>query len=205
MKLISATDARLNLRSNAVTIPQLTTPGVQKILQAMRSVAQDERDEKHPDRPAMVGLAAPQVGELVRIILIDVNAAPDKPNYVPELRFFINPQIIHSSTNESLNREGCYSTGSICGAVYRPDKVTVKALDENGQEFVFVSENAFQARILQHEIDHLDGIRFPMRVRSSKQLYVVKKDEFQNFREHWETWEKLCPIEDWLEIYNTKL
>lgn len=72
------------------------------------------------------------------------------------------------------------------------------------KKFIHKSSNLFQSRILQHEIDHLDGIRFPSRVRNPQQLHLVEFDDFQNYRENWATWTKYYPFEKWLQMYEGK-
>jgi peptide deformylase len=96
-----------------------------------------------------VGLAAPQVGILKRIAVIDVGDGPIN---------LINPEII-SAEGEYLDEEGCLSIPGEQGKVLRPEKVTVKALNEKGEEFILEGEGLL-ARALCHEIDHLDGILF---------------------------------------------
>lgn len=200
-ELLTPTNRRLNLRSREVAIAELSSTVMQNVLADMRRIAVGERDDAHPEKRSLVGLAAPQLGELFRIILIDIAANPATPNFEPDLKFFVNPRIVEASANEVLDREGCYSTGEICGAVFRADSVTVEALDESGQPIIYRSANPFQARILQHEIDHLDGLRFPARVRNSAQLHRVAPDEFQAYRDNWATWSKSYPYQDWLKIY----
>lgn len=96
-----------------------------------------------------VGLAAPQVGILKRVIVVDVGEGILK---------LINPEII-SKEGSQLDVEGCLSVPGEQGEVERPDRVTVKALDEKGQEIIVEGEGLL-ARALCHEIDHLDGILF---------------------------------------------
>ena len=100
-----------------------------------------------------VGLAAPQVGILKRIVVIDIGEG------VLEL---INPEII-CSTGEQNEVEGCLSLPGISGVTERPMNVQVKALDREGYE-VLVTGTGLLARALCHEIDHLDGILFRQRV-----------------------------------------
>ena len=100
-----------------------------------------------------VGLAAPQVGILKRIVVIDIGDG------VLEL---INPEII-CSTGEQNEVEGCLSLPGISGVTERPMNVQVKALDREGYE-VLVTGTGLLARALCHEIDHLDGILFRQRV-----------------------------------------
>ncbi|WML35143.1 peptide deformylase [Clostridium sp. OS1-26] len=96
-----------------------------------------------------VGLAAPQVGILKRIIVVDVGEGIIK---------LINPEIIFKEGSQ-LDVEGCLSVPGEQGEVERPNKVVVKALDEKGQEIIVEGEGLL-ARALCHEIDHLDGILF---------------------------------------------
>nr|WP_291958504.1 peptide deformylase [Mahella sp.] len=96
-----------------------------------------------------VGLAAPQVGILRRLIVIDDGTGLIK---------LINPIIIETA-GEQREMEGCLSIPGIYGRVIRPEKVIVKALDENGQLFDLTGTGLL-ARALCHEIDHLDGVLF---------------------------------------------
>lgn len=96
-----------------------------------------------------VGLAAPQVGILKRIAVIDVGDG---------LIELINPEIISSSGSETAD-EGCLSVPGKYGKVSRPAKVSVKATDRDGNEFKITGEGLL-ARALCHEIDHLDGTVF---------------------------------------------
>jgi peptide deformylase len=96
-----------------------------------------------------VGLAAPQVGILKRIAVIDVGTGPIT---------LINPEIT-AKEGLQINNEGCLSVPDTQRSVERPLKVTVKALNEKGEEIVIVGEELL-ARALCHEIDHLDGVLF---------------------------------------------
>ncbi|WDC84052.1 peptide deformylase [Caloramator sp. mosi_1] len=96
-----------------------------------------------------VGLAAPQVGILKRVIVIDVGNGP---------KAYINPEIIYEE-GEQIDVEGCLSVPNRRGEVKRPYKVKVKAQDVNGNEFIEEGEELL-ARAFCHEIDHLNGILF---------------------------------------------
>ena len=93
-----------------------------------------------------VGLAAPQVGVLKRIVVIDTDGSP---------RAYINPEILETS-GEQTGDEGCLSVPGMAGQVTRPDWVKVKALDENMEEFILEGTDLL-ARAICHELDHLDG------------------------------------------------
>lgn len=96
-----------------------------------------------------VGLAAPQVGILKRIVVIDVGEGP---------LVLVNPEITESE-GCIIGEEGCLSIPGNQGKVARPEKVTVKGLNKDGQEIIVNSEGML-ARAICHETDHLDGILF---------------------------------------------
>lgn len=106
--------------------------------------------------PPSVGIAAPQVGRLERIVLIDVSAKPDIRHHGRVV--LINPEIVQRS-GKTKGREGCLSVPDFIGNVVRARKVTLRALDETGEERVYEMEG-YEARAAQHEIDHLDGLLF---------------------------------------------
>ncbi len=97
-----------------------------------------------------VGLAAPQVGILKRIVVIDVGEGP----YV-----LINPVIVKKSDEEQTGEEGCLSVPGKAGIVTRPNVVTVRALNENMEMYELTGEGLL-ARAICHECDHLDGILY---------------------------------------------
>lgn len=99
------------------------------------------------------GLAAPQVGILKRVCVVDVGDGVIE---------FVNPEIIAQSGKQN-EVEGCLSCPGVWGVTQRPMKVTVKAQDRNGNEFT-VSGEDLKARAFCHEIDHLDGVLFKSRV-----------------------------------------
>lgn len=105
-----------------------------------------------------VGLAAPQVGILRRVVVIDLG----EDEGMLEL---VNPVITHTEGSVT-DIEGCLSVPGKAGEVERPQKATVKAYDRNGEEFEFTGEDLY-ARCICHECDHLDGI-----------LYVEKVSRF---------------------------
>lgn len=112
-----------------------------------------------------VGLAAPQVGVIRRVVVVDI----------PEIEAsyeLVNPEIIEQSGNQE-ETEGCLSCPNEWGVTRRPMFVTVKAFDRNGKEFTVKGEGLL-ARCFCHEIDHLDGILF--KERTIKMVNPSKKD-----------------------------
>lgn len=111
-----------------------------------------------------VGLAAPQVGILKRIVVIDVGEGPI---------VLINPEILETS-GEQTGDEGCLSVPRMAGQVTRPNYVKVKALDVNMDEQIYEGEGLL-ARAFCHEIDHLDGKMYTELVEG--ELHKVTYDE----------------------------
>ena len=130
---------------------------VEALTPEIDALIDDMRETMHA--AAGVGLAAPQIGESLRICLVDLSAGrrPD------QLLVLINPELI-TSAGLQLKEEGCLSVPGIEATVARPQTVAVRALDRDGEAREIVAEGLL-ARALQHEIDHLNGILFLDRLR----------------------------------------
>ncbi|MBT9130446.1 MAG: Peptide deformylase 2 [candidate division WS2 bacterium] len=111
-----------------------------------------------------VGLAAPQVGVNLRVVIILLKDTKSE-NIIP----LINPQIV-SFRGEEEEYEGCLCLPRLYGKVKRHQEVKLKALNEKGEPFV-MDLKGLSARVIQHEIDHLDGILFMDRMEDPTQLY----------------------------------
>jgi peptide deformylase len=111
------------------------------------------------------GLAAPQVGVSVRVVIFGVTANPRYPDIepVPDT-VLINPVLTPLSGEEEEGWEGCLSVPGMRGWVPRFAKLRYSGYDERGRRFQRDVEG-FHARVVQHEVDHLDGILYPMRIR----------------------------------------
>ena len=113
-----------------------------------------------------VGLAAPQVGILKRIVTIDIGEGPI---------VLINPEILETS-GEQTGDEGCLSVPGMAGQVTRPDYVKLKALDENMNEVIYEGTELL-ARAFCHEIDHLDGKMYTELVEGDLHRVTYDEDE----------------------------
>jgi len=125
-----------------------------------------------------IGLAAPQVGVLRRIVTIDVSRREegdesDAPIAKNPL-FMINPEIVWSSDELSLYNEGCLSIPDYYAEIERPAEVIVQFLDRNGKENE-IRAGGILATCIQHEVDHLDGILFIDYLSKLKRDRVIKK------------------------------
>lgn len=130
------------LREIAKPVSKVSS-NIQKLLNDMADTMYDAEG---------VGLAAPQIGILKRVIVIDSREGQG-------LVEMINPEIVSSEGEQTETLEGCLSIPGVYGEVRRKKTIVTKALDRNGNEFTLEAED-YLARIIQHEIDHLNGILF---------------------------------------------
>ena len=117
-----------------------------------------------------IGLAAIQVGVAKRVIVMDI-AQKDGPK---NPMFFINPEIIEKSNNNSTYEEGCLSVPGQFAEIERPDKCHVKYLDYSGKKQEIKAEGML-ATCIQHEMDHLEGILFIDYLSKLKKTMIIKK------------------------------
>ncbi|MDP3985384.1 MAG: peptide deformylase [bacterium] len=140
--IITEPNPLLRKISAPVPVGKISTPEFQKLLDDMTETMYIADG---------VGLAAPQIGLSERIIIVETG--DHKP------AAYINPEIIKTSFRTTMSEEGCLSVPGIYGVVKRHRGVTAKALDRTGKEVTIKTGGLF-AIILQHEIDHLNGILF---------------------------------------------
>lgn len=115
--------------------------------------------------PGCVGIAAPQVGARVRIIIVDASRNPRFPSQHGKL-VLINPEVVWQQ-GEMMGREGCLSLPDFTANVKRAQSIRLQAKDPAGNQLTIEAEG-FEARVILHEADHLDGILFLDRVASLK-------------------------------------
>jgi peptide deformylase len=128
-----------------------------------------------------IGLAAPQIGVPLRVAVIELPKGEEEEEgenqdpYRGKLIVICNPEIV-KSWGEEEGQEGCLSLPEYMGDVKRAARVVVKARNRRGKE-IRLRVEGFMARVLQHEIDHLDGNLFVDRVESLEQLYHLEPSE----------------------------
>lgn len=147
-------DPRLLQVSERVTA--FDTPGLHELLQDMRDTMAHLNG---------AGLAAPQIGVLLRVVIFGVASNPRYPGIepVPDT-VLINPVLTPLSDEMEEGWEGCLSVPGMRGVVPRYRHLKYSGVDELGRPFERVAEG-FHARVVQHEVDHLDGILYPRRIR----------------------------------------
>lgn len=126
-----------------------------------------------------VGLAGPQVAESIRVLVVELPENEDDP-LAGKPFALVNPEIIAASEAMEEGQEGCLSIPGYIGDVWRHVEITVQGRNEWGKPKKIKARN-FLARVLQHEIDHLDGILYIDRLESEDKLYkletVVEQEE----------------------------
>ncbi len=146
---------------------QLSNP-LERVDDAVRKLADDMLETMY-DAPG-IGLAAIQIGEPVRMLVIDLSKE-DEPK---EPQVFINPELVASSSDFSVYEEGCLSIPDYYAEVERPDTITLKYLDRDGKQHLLEADGLL-ATCLQHEIDHLNGVLFIDHISKLKRDMVVRK------------------------------
>ncbi|MEO3386555.1 peptide deformylase [Mesorhizobium sp. CAU 1741] len=146
---------------------ELSKP-LERVDDDVRKLADDMLETMY-DAPG-IGLAAIQIGEPLRMLVIDL-AKEDEPK-APQV--FINPQIEARGDGVSVYEEGCLSIPDYYAEVQRPDTVSVRYLDRDGTERT-VEADGLLATCLQHEIDHLNGVLFIDHISKLKRDMVVRK------------------------------
>ena len=142
------------LKKHSVVVPDINDE--------VRSLVTDMFDTM--ERGKGVGLAAVQVGELLRLFITKVPG--DDP------RVFINPDVLETSIEQVTMEEGCLSIPGLYTDIERPTSVRVQAWNEKGRPFTLSAED-YLARVIQHELDHLNGILFIDRVGPKKRQRLL--------------------------------
>lgn len=164
--------ARLQLRYYGDPILRAKASAVSTFTPALRDLVEGMYECMY--RADGIGLAAPQVGEKVRVFVLDVPGEEDARTK----RAFVNPVLVEKSGSDT-NEEGCLSIPGIRADVKRAARVVVEAHDENGTPFRLEAEGLL-ARAIQHETDHLDGVLFVDRVGAiQRKLLEGKLKRFQ--------------------------
>ena len=152
------------IRNKSIAVKDVSVKEIQQII---KNLVDSMRHDN------LVGMAAPQIGKNYRIFVTEIRKtnyrkSVDKNN---SLKVYINPKIISKSKKQIEGYEGCGSVVSaqLFGKVKRPNSVVCSALDEKGESFN-VKASGLLARVIQHEIDHLDGIVFIDKVSDTRTL-----------------------------------
>jgi len=155
-----------------ITLPdpklRLVSKPLERVDDAVRRLLDDMVETMH-DAPG-IGLAAIQIAEPLRMLVVDVAKKDETPNPF----YFINPEIVWSADERSTYEEGCLSIPEYYEEVERPARVRARFVDRDGKPQEILAEGLL-ATVLQHEIDHLDGVLFIDHISKLKRDRVIKK------------------------------
>jgi peptide deformylase len=147
-------------------------PGLEKLLEDMWETLYHSNG---------IGLAAPQIGKAIRIFLVDTQQLDENKPEEEKIgdgikQVFINAEILEEAGEDWPYEEGCLSIPEVSGDVERPEEVTIRYLDENFKEHqqTFTGMNA---RVIQHEYDHIEGILFTELLKPAKKQRIRRKLE----------------------------
>lgn len=192
-EIITVGDPRLRERSRPV---QSITAEAQELIEDMVETMHEADG---------IGLAAVQVGELDRIIVIEL---PEDEEVwgSGELFVVVNPEIVKESRDTEVGIEGCLSVPGYVGEVERASEVVVRGLDENGKRFR-LRPRGFLARVFQHEIDHVNGVLYIDRLVEPDRIWEVKpgsEEQAELLQESGKTEEEVSPAGDFSETVSVQ-
>ena len=154
---------------------ELGTPELQQLVDDMFETMYDAKG---------VGLAAPQIGVLKRLFIVDTTVEDEDGETIGEKRVLINPEILDTS-GEQVGEEGCLSIPGFRENVRRPNKVKVRARDEKGETYEMEGEE-LMARAVLHENDHLDGVLFLRHLSTLKRSMIKRKIDKLRKKGEWD-------------------
>jgi peptide deformylase len=156
----------LREQTKKVSIDEINSAKVQSLIKNMYYTLNN--------KPYGVGIAATQVGENIAISVIDTKPTPTRPNLKREKLTIINPEIIETYGKQNELWEACISGPEMYAKVPRYKRIKLTWFDENGhlKENIF---DGFIAHVIQHEVDHLNGVLFVDRVKDTKTYTTLKE------------------------------
>jgi peptide deformylase len=164
--IISLPNASLRKKSSKIKV---VDEKIRQLINDMIEAGLDWEDSRQYE--VCVGLAAVQVDQLKRVVILRTDVPEDR-----KFTILINPKIIKVYGEPELDFEGCLSVKDVYGVVPRYPKVKVQALDENGKDIRITAEG-FDARLIQHEVDHVEGIVFVDHIADEPEAFHKINDE----------------------------
>ncbi|HEX9804763.1 MAG TPA: peptide deformylase [Candidatus Dojkabacteria bacterium] len=156
------------LEKQSIEIEDVNSKEIQELIDEMLRIVEVKEE-------STAGLSAPQIGKNLRVAIcrrMDLKDEDENPRW----EIMINPKLIYKSPETTTFWEGCLSIkkGDLFGRVTRPKRVTVEFLDRKGNSKTLDADEYF-SHVVQHEVDHLDGILFLKYVLDPKELYTAKE------------------------------
>ena len=171
-ELVTMGDPALSRPCGPVEVAEIGTPEFQERLAVLESCMVAYLG---------VGIAAPQIGWRARVFVMVEERLDENGEEAPRLLHWVNPEIVRLSEEHNWAWEGCLSVPGLRGWLRRPAAVGVRGLDARGQE-VSREFSGWNARVFQHEFDHLEGMLFPYRAQDPRHIVTL---EALDGREDW--------------------
>ena len=162
-EIIVVGDPRLRKRSRPI---KNITPEIRELIDDMVETMHENNG---------IGLAAVQIGELARVIIVELPEDEEEPGN-GQRYIVLNPEIVKLSRDTEVGIEGCLSVPGYVGEVERSTTALIRGMDINGRKFRLRARD-FLARVFQHEIDHTNGVLYIDRLIDTDRIWEVKKGE----------------------------
>jgi peptide deformylase len=187
-KALLPTDSRLRRPCKSVSLRELRTKAIQSEIEQMLDfvygVSTNKGEKRNDNKATTVGLSANQIGLGRRICVVDM-AIGHKD--FQDLQVFVNPVITWMSKSLIEKQEGCVNLNNIWGVINRSKRVKVDAYDRSGNK-LSLDVNGWPAVLLQHEIDHLNGLLFIDRLEDPSKAHLVKDGQYKEYKKLKNDW-----------------
>lgn len=206
MKALNITDKRMRVVCDEVLPRELHSKKLQEIIDQLldfvygsnnkgqtRLASAAARQGSDRNKPMTIGLSANQVGIMKKISIVDFAM---RRRDASDVHVFLNPKIIWHSKTIIKRLEGCVSLPGIWGEVPRFKRVKVESIDRWGNGFI-IDAKGWQAILLQHEIDHLNGILFIDRLEDPTKAHLVKQNQYREYKKNRKTWKQFIDVSKW--------
>ncbi|MBI2442805.1 MAG: peptide deformylase [Candidatus Levybacteria bacterium] len=193
LKRLSPEDPRLRQVCEDMSLAELRRKEMQKTIDSLLDFV-FQRNNKGPahnkKKPTIIGLSANQVGVMKRICIVDL--AIRRKGY-SEIHVLVNPHITWRSKTMQLRKEGCVNLPNIWGYVPRSIKIDVSYLDRWGNSYEMRAVG-WAATLIQHEVDHLNGLLFIDRIEDPKKALHVEESDFLAYKKDPKKWDKYIDV-----------
>ncbi len=176
-----------------VSLSEIRTKEFQQIIESMLDIVYGKSNKgknRNTNKPSTVGLSANQVGIDKRISIVDLGIGHKSYN---DLHILINPEIYWYSKTKIRRPEGCVNLEEIWGIVDRSKRVKVRAYDRSGNR-ISLDLKGLAAILLQHEVDHLNGMLFIDRLTDPKKAHMVKDGQLREYKKAKDNWNNYIDV-----------
>jgi peptide deformylase len=193
---LDITDTKLRTVCKPVSKKELRSEQLQEAIEDLLHFVYSRNNKgegSNRNRPTTIGLSANQVGVMMMISIVDLAVRRHKYS---DIHVILNPKIIWKSKTMNVRREGCVNSPGIFGMVPRHNRVKVSYGDRWGNKYV-IDAYGWDAVLLQHEIDHLNGILFIDRLEDPTKAHRVNENNMRAYKKGYKNWNKFIDVSQW--------